>query len=290
MSEFFEQIVYLNGEFIKAKDAKVSVFDRGFIFGDGVYEVMPIINSKLVDKNECFERLRNSLKEIEINFAVNESELEQMAYSLIKKNGIIEGAIYIEITRGVAPRNFVFLENLEPTVMAFVYKTEILENPLAKNGIEIVSTDDIRWKRRDIKSISLLAQCMAKTKAHRAGAVECVMIEDGFITEGASSSFFIIKDGVLITKSLSNSILPGIRRKNILKFASDIGLKIEERNLTLDEAFTANEVFMSAATWILLPVVKIDGKVINGGKIGKFSMKLRELYKEKLILETKNSD
>lgn len=278
MASKLGEIVYLNGEFMDKDDAKISIFDRGFIFGDGIYEVVPIINSHLANVNDFWQRFTRSLGEIEINLNLSKDEVLNMIYELIKKNNIKEGGVYLEVTRGVAPRNFVFLDDLEPTFAAFVYECEILNNPLAKTGIKIISTDDLRWKRRDIKSISLLAQCMAKTKAYKAGVNECVMIENGHITEGGSSSFFIIKDETLITKPLSNEILPGIRRKTILEIASNLGLKIKQRDITLNEAYKSDEVFMSAATWILLPVTQIDDKLINGGKIGKLTKILRDEY------------
>lgn len=278
MASKLGEIVYVNGKYVDKKDAKISIFDRGFIFGDGIYEVVPIINSNLANKDDFWERFTRSLNEIEIKLNFTKEQVLEIIYNLIRKNNIIEGAVYLEITRGVAPRNFIFLEDLEPTFVSFVYECEILNNLLVKSGIKIISTDDLRWKRRDIKSVSLLAQCIAKTKAYKLGANECVMIENGHITEGGSSSFFIVKDDVLITKPLSNEILLGIRRKTILKIASKLNLKVEERNITLDEAYKADEVFMSAATWVLLPVVQIDDRLINGGKIGKWSKILRDEY------------
>ena len=261
------QTVFLNGEFLQKDEAKVSAFDRGFIFGDGIYEVVPVINSKMVDKDGFWARFERSLNEI------------------IAKNTLKEGGIYMQITRGVAFRNFYFIENLTPSVFIFCYESEILNNPAAKTGIKVVSVEDIRWKRRDIKSISLLAQCYAKNEAHKKGADEGFMVENGFVTEGCSSSAFIIKDKTLITKPLSNEILPGIRRMRLLKIAKDIGLKIEERKFSMDEVYSADEVFISAATLILLPVVYADGKAINGAKVGEISSKLREIYAGELLKE-----
>ena len=191
----------------------------------------------------------------------------------------------MQVTRGVAFRNFYFMENLTPSVFIFCYESEILNNPAAKTGIKVVSVEDIRWKRRDIKSISLLAQCYAKNEAHKKGADEGFMVENGFVTEGCSSSAFIIKDKTLITKPLSNEILPGIRRMRLLRIAKDIGLKIEERKFSMDEVCAADEVFISAATLILLPVIYADGKAINGAKVGEISSKLREIYASELLKE-----
>ncbi|QKF65054.1 D-amino acid aminotransferase [Campylobacter corcagiensis] len=278
-------ITYVNGEFVEAKEAKISAYDRGFIFGDGVYEVVPFLNAKLVDNDDFWQRFQSSLAKVEIKCPFSRDEFESIAYKLIEKNGIKSGGLYIEITRGAAPRDFHFITGLTPTVVAFVYEKNILENPKATTGLEVITFEDIRWKRRDIKSVSLLGQCIAKEAVHKAGVDECIMYENGFVTEASSSSVFIIKDKVLITKPLSNEILPGIRRKNILKFAHEAGLKTEERNFTLDELFNADEVFISAATLMLLPVVKVDQKLISGGKVGEFAPKLRELYAKKIKKE-----
>ncbi|QKG29493.1 D-amino-acid transaminase [Campylobacter sp. RM16187] len=278
-------IVYINGEFVKADEAKVSAFDRGFIFGDGIYEVVPVLNGKLVDREDFWHRFDNSLAAIELNLPCSKSEFEEILKEVISKNSLQEGGVYMQITRGVAERNFKFLKGLKPTIFVFCYEQKIIENPDSKTGIEIVSVEDIRWKRRDIKSISLLAQCYAKEQAVKRGAYEGFMVEDGFVTEATSSSAFIIKDGVLITKPLSNEILPGIRRKNILEFASKAGLKVEQRAFTMNDVYSADEVFISAATLLLLPVIKADGKLINGGKIGKYVPILRQMYADKVKKE-----
>lgn len=278
-------IVYINGEFVKADEAKVSAFDRGFIFGDGIYEVVPVLNGKLVDREDFWHRFDNSLVAIELNLPCSKSEFEEMLKEVISKNSLQEGGVYMQITRGVAERNFKFLKGLKPTIFVFCYEQKIIENPDSKTGIEIVSVEDIRWKRRDIKSISLLAQCYAKEQAVKRGAYEGFMVEDGFVTEATSSSAFIIKDGVLITKPLSNEILPGIRRKNILEFADKAGLEVEQRAFTMSDVYNSDEVFISAATLLLLPVIKADGKLINGGKIGKYVPILRQMYADKMKKE-----
>ncbi|WP_348519147.1 D-amino acid aminotransferase [Campylobacter sp. CCS1377] len=280
-----KEMIFLNGEFLKSCEAKVSVFDRGFIFGDGIYEVIPVIKSKMVDKEEFWERFKRSLEAIQLVLPYEKEEFENILKELININSLKEGGIYIQITRGVASRDFAFLKGLKPTVMAFVFESKVLDNELKDKGISIVSVSDIRWKRRDIKSISLLAQCMAKEKAVVANADEAFMIENGKVNEGSSSSAFIIKNKTLITKPFSNEILPGIRRKNILKFAKEVGLMIEERAFSMDEVYEADEVFISAATLLLVPVIKADGKLINDGKIGEFVPKLRQKYVEKILAE-----
>ena len=279
------QKVFLNGEFIDKDSAKISIFDRGFIFGDGIYEVVPVINSIIVEKDGFWDRFQRSLNEISLNLPYTHDEFESILNNLIEINSLKEGGLYIQITRGVAPRDFSFVKGVKPTIMAFAFSDSVLEHPAAKSGITIISTPDIRWKRRDIKSISLLGQCYAKNQATIAGADECFMVEDGYVTEAGSSSAFIIKDRTLITKPLSNEILPGIRRNRLLNLAKQIGLQIQERKFNMDEVYNADECFISAATIILLPVIKADGKAINGGKIGEYTTKLRELYKRALKLE-----
>ncbi|WP_086242708.1 D-amino acid aminotransferase [Campylobacter devanensis] len=281
------QKVFLNGEFMDKDSAKISIFDRGFIFGDGIYEVVPVINSIIVEKDGFWDRFQRSLNEISLNLPYTNDEFESILNNLIEINSLKEGGLYIQITRGVAPRDFSFVKGVKPTIMAFAFSDSVLEHPAAKSGITIISTPDIRWKRRDIKSISLLGQCYAKNQATIAGADECFMVEDDYVTEAGSSSAFIIKDGALITKPLSNEILPGIRRNRLLNLAKQIGLQIQERKFSMDEVYNADECFISAATIILLPVIKADGKAINGGKIGEYTTKLRKLYKEILKAQAK---
>lgn len=275
-------IVFLNGEFLPKDKAKISVFDRGFIFGDGIYEVVPVMNGVLIDKIEFWERFKRSLKEIALNFPYKDSEFESILNELIAKNALKEGGVYMQITRGIASRDFAFTKGLKPTIMAFVYAANIQNNELASKGISVVSVPDIRWKRRDIKSISLLAQCYAKEMAVNAGADEGFMVENGKVTEATSASAFIIKDKTLITKPFSNEILPGIRRQNILKFARELNLSVAERAFLMNEVYEADEVFISAASLPILGVIKADGKVIANGKVGKFTQLLRQRYLQKM--------
>ena len=275
-------IVFLNGEFLPKDKAKISVFDRGFIFGDGIYEVVPVMNGVLIDKIEFWERFKRSLKEIALNFPYKDSEFESILNELIAKNALKEGGVYMQITRGIASRDFAFTKGLKPTIMAFVYAANIQNNEFASKGISVVSVPDIRWKRRDIKSISLLAQCYAKEIAVNAGADEGFMVENGKVTEATSASAFIIKDKTLITKPFSNEILPGIRRQNILKFAREMNLSVAERAFSMNEVYEADEVFISAASLPILGVIKADGKMIANGKVGKFTQLLRQRYLQKM--------
>lgn len=275
------RIVYLNGEYLAEEDAKVSIFDRGFLFGDGAYEVVPVMDGLMVDVEPFLIRLENSLSELKIDWPCSKQEYLEMNRQMIERNNLVDGFVYSQVTRGVVPqRSFGFPKNTPTTLMAFTQLAKHRDNPLAESGVTIATVDDIRWKRRDIKSIALLAQCMAKQAANDKGAYEGWMTEDGFVTEGTSSSAYIVKDGVLITRPLSNQILAGIRRKILLKLAAEHQIRIEERLFTVDEALAADEAMMSAASCSMLPVVEIDGKMIGDGKPGQIFRQLRVLYLE----------
>ena len=278
-------IVFLNGDFLKAEDAKVSIFDRGYLFCGAFYEVVPVINGKVIDKVPFFERFEGSLSKIDLKAPFCKAEIITILDTLIAKNDLVEGGIYMQVTRGVAPREFYFPQNTPTTFMASIFKKEVINNPLAHTGVKVVTVEDIRWKRRDIKSISLLGQVLAKEEVHQKGAYEGWMVEDGFITEGTSSAAFIIKDGVIITRPLSNAILPSIRRKVLMQIAKEHNLKVEERLFSVEEALNADEAFMASATIFVLPIVEIDGKKIGDGKVGAMATKLREMYVEIALKE-----
>ncbi len=282
------RIVYVNGEYLAEEDAKISIFDRGFIFGDGVYEVVPVINGKVVDRPYFLERLDRSLGELSIDWPCSKDEYLKVMTDLVARNNLQEGIIYSQVTRGVADREFPFPQNTKPSFVAFSSVMELLENPAAETGIAVATTDDLRWKRRDIKSINLLAQVLAKQAAVSKGAAEGWMIEDGFVTEGVSSTAYIVKDGKVITRPLSNSILPGIRRRTLIEIAQQQGIAFEERLFTIDEAMAADEAFISSATTLALAVISIDGKTIGGGKPGALTRQLRDCYKERVIAEAES--
>jgi D-alanine transaminase len=280
-----ERIVYVNGEFNPQSEAKISVFDRGFIFGDGVYEVVPVINGKLVDKKYFLERLDRSLSEISIDWPCSQDQYIDVMEQLILKNKLTEGVVYSQVTRGIAERDFPFPKDTAPSLVAFTTVMTLLNNPAAETGIAVITTKDLRWKRRDIKSINLLGQCLAKEDAVSKGGAEGWMVEDGVVTEGVSSTAYIIKDGLIITRELSNSILPGIRRRTLLEMAKEKNLAFEQRAFTVEEALSADEAFISSATTLALPVVSIDGKPVANGLPGPISTRLREMYKQRLIDE-----
>ena len=283
------RIVYVNGAFVPEEQAMISVFDRGFIFGDGVYEVVPVIDCKLVDKQYFFERLEYSLGELSIAWPCSKSEYMKVMEQLVESNQLSEGIVYSQVTRGAAESDFPFPENMLSSFVAFTSNMEILNNPLVESGVHVVTTPDLRWLRRDIKSVNLLGQVLAKQDSITRGGYEGWMMEDRVVTEGVSSSAYIVKNAAVITRPLSNSILPGIRRRTLLEIADDVGIKVEERVFTIDEALTADEAFLSNATTMVLGVVNIDGHPIGNGTPGPITMQLRELYKIRVLEEATQS-
>jgi D-alanine transaminase len=273
------RIVFLNGSFLPFDEAKVPIMDRGFLFADGVYEGFGVLGGRIIDNDAHLERLERSLREVRMPNPYSPEEWTRLEEELIHRNGLMEGFLYLQVTRGVAERDFVFPKEGQPTVVMFTQAKSIMHSPLAETGIAVVSVPDLRWKRRDIKSLSLLAQVLAKQAALEAGAHEAWMVEDGFVTEGGSSSAYIItKGGVIVVRPLSNAILPGITRRSLLRLAEEDGLALEERLFTLDEAYEAAEAFNTSASGLVLPVVSIDGRPVGNGKPGALTRRLRSLY------------
>lgn len=279
------RIVFVNGKFVKEQEAVISIFDRGFIFGDGIYEVVPVIRGKIIDRDYFLERLERSLFELSIPWPCSEQEYIQMMNALIEKNELKEGIVYSQVTRGKAERDFPFPKSVQPGIVAFTSQMEILDNPDFETGIAVTTTPDLRWKRRDIKSINLLGQVLAKQDAITQNSKEAWMVENGQVTEGASSSAYIVKNDVLVTRSLSNAILPGIRRRTILELAERAKINVEERTFSVAEAKAANEALISSATTMVLGVVSIDGCLIGDGTPGPITRKLRGLYQDRILQE-----
>jgi D-alanine transaminase len=274
------RVVYVNGSFMPENEGKVSIFDRGFLFADGVYEVTAVIGGKLVDYDPHMERLERSLKEIEMAWPCSKAELKAMHEELVKRNKLDEGIIYMQVTRGSADRDFKFPKEAKSTLIAFTQVQSLIDNPHAVTGVKVVTIPDIRWARRDIKSVMLLAPVLGKQRAYEKGAFEGWMVEDGRITEGTSSNAYIVKDGKVITRPLSNAILAGCTRRSLFRMAKEHGVAVEERLFTPDEAYQADEAFLTSASNFVLPIVEIDGKRIGGGQPGPVVRKLREIYLE----------
>jgi len=273
--------VYVNGEYLPEEQARVSVFDRGFLFADAVYEVSSVLDGRLVDNAAHLARLTRSLAELRIPLPAAPAEIERIQHELIARNALHEGLVYLQVTRGVADRDFAFPQDAAPTLVMFTQQLTLVERPAATSGVSVISVPDIRWKRRDIKTVGLLAASMAKQAALEAGAQDAWMVEDGFVTEGSSNNAHIVTGaGVLVTRQLGNEILHGITRAAVLRLSAEQGIRVEERAFSLAEACEAAEAFVTSATAFVMPVVKIDGRVIGDGKPGPVSRRLRELYIE----------
>jgi D-alanine transaminase len=272
------RIVYVNGQYTPEAEGKVSIFDRGFLFADGVYEVTAVVRGKLVDYEPHMERLDRSLAEIRMDWPCAKPELKVMHLELMKRNGLKDGWVYMQITRGAADRDFKFPKNTPSTLVGFTQAKDLVNNKDAVTGVSVITVPDIRWARRDIKSVMLLAPVLGKQAAHEAGAFEAWMVEDGMVTEGTSSNAYIVKDDVVITRQLSNAVLAGITRLSLFKLAEEHGVRIEERPFTPEEAYGADEAFLTSSSNFVMPIVEIDGKRIGGGQPGPVARKLRELF------------
>lgn len=272
------RIVYVNGAYLPEEEAKISIFDRGFIFGDGIYEVSAVLGGKLVDCDAHLVRLERSCGEIQLPLPWSRAELIAIHEELIARNAIDEGSIYLQVSRGAADRDFPFPADAKPSLVLFTQVRNLTNAPAAKTGIKVVSCPDLRWERRDIKSVNLLAPVLAKQFAAEKGAQEAWMVEGGVVTEGASSTAWIVKSKTLISRPLSNKVLPGITRKAVLAFLAESGFSFEEREFTLEEALDAEEAFITSATSFVMPVVSIDGHSIHNGAPGPATIRLREIY------------
>jgi D-alanine transaminase len=275
-----DPIAYVNGSFVPLAEAKVSVLDRGFLFADGIYEVAAVLDGKLIDSASHLARLERSVGEIGLALPESIARIEELQKELIARNKLDNGMVYLQVTRGAdKSRDFPFPKGVTPTLIMFVTAKDIINAVSAKTGICVITVPDIRWERRDIKSVALLAQVLAKQAAAAAGAAEAWMIEDGHITEGGSSTAFILtQDDVIVTRQNSNAILPGCTRKAVIALAEERQLKVEERAFTIAEALAAKEAFITSASSFVQPVVTIDGNAVGDGKPGPIATRLREIY------------
>ncbi|MEY4983379.1 MAG: hypothetical protein RIR62_1645 [Pseudomonadota bacterium] len=278
--------VYVNGDYVPEGEAKVSVFDRGFLMADGVYEVTSVLNGKLVDFDGHVVRLHRSLRELDMAAPCSDDELLAMHRELVARNALDEGMIYLQVTRGnPGDRSFLFpSDDTKPTIVAFTQAIpNLADAPAAKTGFKVISVPDIRWGRRDIKTVQLLYPSMAKMMAKKAGVDDSWMLdEQGFVNEGTSNNAYIVKGNRIITRQLTNDILHGITRAAVLRFAAEAQFEIEERPFTVKEVQEADEAFATAATIFVMPVVEMDGKPIGTGKPGKTVTRLREIYIEEM--------
>ena len=278
--------VYVNGEYLPEDEAKVSIFDRGFLMADGVYEVTSVLDGKLIAFDGHAERLTRSMNELDMRAPATTEELLEIHRELVRLNDIKDGLIYLQVTRGSdGDRDFAFPDpdTTAPSLVLFTQsKPGLADNPAARDGIRVISIEDIRWGRRDIKTVQLLYPSMGKMMAKKAGVEDAWMVEDGFVTEGTSNNAYIVKDGKIVTRETSNDILHGITRKAVLELAREAQMQVEERNFTIEEAQQADEAFVTSASAFVTPVVEIDGAKIGSGTPGKLAPRLREIYLEEM--------
>lgn len=277
-----ERTVYVNGEYVKESKATVSIFDRGFLMGDAVYEVSAVLDGKMLDNIAHLKRLARSLGELNMPMPLPPGEIIAIQEKLIADNKLQEGIVYLQVTRGTAERDFVFDPDMTPTLVMFTQEKNLRNDPKLKTGFKILTQPDIRWARRDIKTTQLLAQSLAKMIAKTEGYDDAWMVEDGCVTEGSSNNAWIIRGETLITRPAGYEILNGITRQALLLVAAELGLKVEERPFTVAEAQAADEAFVSSAGAMVMPVVAIDGEKLGNGKPGKITLALREKYLAKL--------
>ena len=279
------KIVYLNSKFIKFRDAKIHIEDRGLQFSDSVYEVISFYNQQLVDFEFHIKRLKYSLKELKIKYLVNQDKLKKIFKKIINLNKLKNGIIYMQITRGIQPRDHSYKNNLIPNLIIYVINKKFnLPNKNFK-GEKAITYKDLRWKRRDIKTVSLLANVLAKNEAVRKNAYEAILIDKGKITEATASNVWIVKNNKLFTHPTNTDILKGVTRESIKRIIKTNKLQLNEKSFTIKQLYNADEVFITSSTNLVTPIIKIDSKIINKGKIGNISLQLASLYANFFINE-----
>ena len=277
------RIVYVNGSMVPEAEARVSVFDRGFLMADGVYEVTSVLGGKLIDFTGHMVRLRRSLGELGMEMPLEEDALLDLHRDLVAQNDLVDGLVYLQVTRGApGDRDFAFPAPETPqTLVLFTQsKPGLAENPQARVGIRVVSIPDLRWGRRDIKTVQLLYPSMGKMIAKERGADDAWMVEDGVVTEGTSNNAWIVKGNTIVTRQTGPEILSGITRAALMRVAASLQMRVEERAFTMEDAQGADEAFVTSASAFVMPVVELDGTPVGTGAPGPVSLRLREAYLE----------
>lgn len=274
------RFAYVNGRYVPHGAAAVHIEDRGYQFADGVYEVVPIIHGKMIDEGPHLDRLDYSLRELRIAWPVGRAALKLILREMLRRNELRDGLLYLQITRGVAPRDHKFPKSAKPALVITTKRLKPTPPALVENGVPVISVPDIRWKRCDIKSVSLLPNILAKQQAFEAGAFEAWQVDaDGFVTEGTSTNAWIVtKNGAIVTRTANHDILNGITRQAVLRLTNTAGVTFEERSFTLDEAKAAREAFLTSSSGHVLPITRIDGQPIGDGKPGPVTKRLRGAY------------
>lgn len=278
------RVVYVNGRYRPYAQACVHVEDRGFQFADSVYEVCEVRGGALVDRDRHLARLQRSLGELEIEMSMSVQALHHVLREIIRRNRVRDGLVYLQVSRGTAPRDFALPPAGTPPTVVCLARSQPAERARlqAERGITVIAAPDIRWGRCDIKTVMLLPAVLAKRDAARAGAKEVWLVDAaGFVTEGASSNAWIVtQEGVLVTRALSAALLPGVTRATLIDAIAVAGLAVEERAFTTAEAVVAREAFLTSATNTVMPVVSIDGEAIGDGRPGPLAMRLRNMFHE----------
>jgi D-alanine transaminase len=273
--------VYVNGDYLPEEDANISIFDRSFLMADGVYEVTSVLGGKLIDFAGHAKRLERSLNELDMQKPDAFDDLLEIHRELVRANDITDGMIYLQVSRGSAgDRDFAYPSaDVKPTLVLFTQnKPGMADSPMAQKGLKIISIEDQRWGRRDIKTVQLLYPSMGKMMAKAAGCDDAWMVEDGAVTEGTSNNAYIVKGDTIVTRHLGTEILHGITRAAVLRFAREAQMKVEERSFTIEEAQDADEAFITSASMFVMPVVEIDGTAVGTGTPGSVAGRLREIY------------
>lgn len=278
------RIAYVNGRYLRHRKAAIHIEDRGYQFADGIYEVCEIRDGRLVDITGHLDRLARSAHELEITQPLGRVALTFVMEEVRRRNRVQNGLIYLQVTRGVSPRNHLFPSDKTPSSLVMTAKSvsRAIADEKAEKGVKVITVPDTRWDRVDIKTISLLPNVLAKQKANEAGAYEAWFVDNNKdVTEGTSTNAWIVtQDDVLVTRDASRGILKGITRETVMKTAEKLQMTVEERRFTVEEARNAKEAFITAATTICIPVVNIDGYVVGSGKPGMVSQRLRKHFHE----------
>ena len=278
------RVVYVNGEFIPEAEAKISIFDRGFLFADGVYEVTAIINGKLIGWHGHISRLNRSLNEINMPMPESEAKILELHRSIVELNNLSQGIVYMQVSRGSTDRDFNIVDGLRPSLVMFTQELNLLEPKRLDRSLRVMTVNDIRWGKNHIKTIQLLASSLIKTEAIKKGYDDAWLIRDGYVTEGTSSNAFIIDcNKSVITRNLGCEILSGITRSDLLFTIKKLGLKVEERPFSIDEAKGAREAFITSASNFVVSIGEIDDTSIGSGSIGQITQKLQDEYITQMV-------
>ena len=277
------KIAYLNSKYINFNQAKIHIEDRGLQFSDSVYEVVPFYNKKLIDFNFHIKRLKYSLKELQIKYFVNEDKLKKIFNKIISLNKIRNGIVYLQITRGVQSRDHNYRNNLTPNLIIYTINKKLNLPNSSFKGEKAITYKDLRWKRRDIKTVSLLANVLAKKEAVRKKAYEAILIDNGKITEATASNVWIVKNNKLITHPSNTDILKGITGETVKKLIKKNKINLKETSFTKKELYNADEVFITSSSSFVMPIIQVDSKLVNKGKIGRITLQLATLYADLFI-------